>query len=406
MSKTITRSPIFDRVLPQSFRENILSILLKRIHAGILTVEFPTGRRALFKGTVDGPSAYIKIHNLRLIHRLIGRGDLGLAEGYMEGEWETPDLAGLISLGAVNADALKGTLQPNWFNKILNRLHHKKRANTKTGSRRNIAAHYDLGNEFYAQWLDPSMSYSSAIFEDMNEPMEAGQRRKYLRLAGSLALKPGECILEIGCGWGGFAEIAAAEYGCQVVCLTLSIEQAAYTKERMRRKGLAEQVEVRIQDYRDVEGQYDKIASIEMFEAVGQKYWRTYLQHVRARLKSGGRAAFQIITIDKAYFDDYQRNPDFIQRYIFPGGMLPSEPLLLDMISQSGLKHSDSYYFGKSYAETVRRWDVAFQKNWMHLKGPGFDHRFYRMWRYYLCYCEVGFEQGTIDVGQFVVENP
>lgn len=406
MSKTITQSPIFDRPLRLSFREKILSGLLQRISVGILTVEFPSGRRALFKGAIEGPSAFIKILNLRLLHRLMARGDLGLAEGFMEGEWESPDLTALIALGGVNANALKRTLQPNWFNKIRNRLHHKKHANTKTGSRRNIAAHYDLGNTFYAHWLDRSMSYSSAIFKDMNEPMEVAQRRKYIRLAESLKLKPGERVLEIGCGWGGFAEIAAGEYGCEVVCLTLSTEQAAYTKTRLERKGLTERVEVRIQDYRDVEGHFDKVASIEMFEAVGQKYWQTYLTHVRARLKPKGLAAFQIITIDQACFDNYQHNPDFIQRYIFPGGMLPSEPILVDLISKSGLNLKDSYYFGKSYAETTRRWDSDFQKTWTHLEALGFDERFFRMWRYYLCYCEVGFDQGTIDVGQFIVEKP
>ncbi len=406
MSKTITQSPVFDTAQRLSFGEKILSRLLRQMYAGSLTVEFPSGRRLLFKGQAHGPSAFLKIISLRLIARLIARGDMGLAEGYMAGEWESPDLTTLIALGAINAEALKKTLQPNALNKLLNRFHHRKRANTKTGSRRNIAAHYDLGNAFYEKWLDASMTYSSAVFEDLSEDMEIAQRRKYMRLANSIDLKAGEQVLEIGCGWGGFAEIAAKEFGCHVVCLTLSKEQAAFAKARIEKLGLTDRVEIRVQDYRDVDGTFDKIVSIEMFEAVGEKYWNTYLTHVKARLKSGGKAALQIITIDQDYFENYRRNPDFIQRYIFPGGMLPSHGKLVEEIVRADLKLTHSYYFGKSYAETMRRWDQAFKKSWAEIETLGFDLRFYRMWRYYLCYCEVGFDQKTIDVGQFVIEKP
>lgn len=288
---------------------------------------------------------------------------------------------------------------------IVERLRHGLKANTRHGSRRNIAAHYDLGNSFYGHWLDETMTYSSAIFEDIGEPMVAAQRRKYMRLAEKLELTKGDSVLEIGCGWGGFAEIAAAEFGCQVVCLTLSNEQAAFARERMIRKGLNHLVEIRIQDYRDVEGSFDKIASIEMFEAVGEKYWPTYLNALHDLLKPGGRAGLQIITIEDDTFETYRRDPDFIQRYIFPGGMLPGKTALAAAVDTAALKITDSYYFGASYAETLRRWDEDFTDAWPKIEALGFDRRFYQMWHYYLCYCMIGFEHGTIDVGQFIIEH-
>ncbi len=359
----------------------------------------------VFKGAEEGPNASLQIYDLRLINRIAVAGDIGLAEGYMQGEWETPDLTKLLDFGAANATAFDTAIAPHWIVNGLNRVRHAYNANTKTGSRRNIAAHYDLGNAFYGKWLDETMSYSSALFDDDAQDLAVAQRQKYIRLAKAIDLKAGDRVLEIGCGWGGFAEIAAADYGCHVLCLTLSKEQARYARQRIADKGLSEQVEIRVQDYRDVEGQYDKIVSIEMFEAVGQTYWKTYLDILGQRLTPGGRAALQIITISDDAFESYRRTPDFIQRYIFPGGMLPSPSAFEAAAAGSGLRITESFYFGKSYAETLRRWDRLFQENWQEIAELGFDRTFFKMWRYYLCYCEVGFERDTIDVGHFVIAH-
>jgi len=383
----------------------IASKFLSKIFKGHLSVEFPSGASQDFGGKEPGPQAFLRIKNFRLLPKMLFYGDLGLAESYMSGDWDTTDLAALLRLGSINSSALRQVYVKTIIARALDRIRHARRKNTPCGSRRNIAAHYDLGNNFYNQWLDPSMSYSSALFDKMNEPIEIAQRRKYLRIAEKLALKPGQQILEIGCGWGGFAEIAATEFGCNIVGLTLSTEQAAFAKARMARLGLSEKVKIRLQDYRDVKGCFDKIVSIEMFEAVGEAYWSTYLKVLERCLKPGGQAALQIITIDNARFTSYRNDPEFIQRYIFPGGMLPSPHALDNALTQAKLKITNAFYFGKSYAETLRRWDKSFQDHWPEIKKLGFDERFFRMWRYYLCYCEVGFDEGTVDVGQFVIES-
>ncbi len=384
--------------------ELLASRYLSKVLKGRLCVEFPSGAYQEFEGMEPGPQAFMKMKNLRLLPRMLLCGDLGMAESYMAGEWKTTDLTELLKLGSVNSTALKQVYVKTGLARNLDRIRHVRRKNTPNGSRRNITAHYDLGNNFYCKWLDQNMSYSSALFEKFNEPLEVAQRRKYLRIAEKLGLKPGQQVLEIGCGWGGFAEIAAAEFGCNVVGLTLSNEQAAFANARMANLQLSKKVEIRLQDYREVEGSFDKIVSIEMFEAVGQEYWQTYLEVLTRCLKLGGQAALQIITIDNDRYASYQNDPEFIQRYIFPGGMLPSPEVLGKALNQAKLKITNAFYFGKSYAETLRRWDQTFQANWPEIKKLGFDERFYRMWRYYFCYCEVGFDQGVIDVGQFVIE--
>lgn len=379
---------------------------LRHIRIGCLTVEFPHGAQAVFDGPQAGPHAFLKIRDMRLIARVLLSGDMGLAEGYMAGEWDTPDLTSLLKLGAMNQRAFAAVIAPSPIMRLAHRVYHGFRANTRRGSRRNIAAHYDLGNDFYAHWLDQTMTYSSGLFAAPDDTLAAAQRRKYLRMAAQLELKPGDRVLEIGCGWGGFAEIAAAKFGCRVVGVTLSTEQAAYARARMQRAGLSDIVDIRLQDYRDVHGQFDKVISIEMFEAVGEKYWPVYLQTLHARLKPGGRAALQIITIDDDSFDDYRSNPEFIQRYIFPGGMLPGPRAFENAVAGTALEIRDVFYFGASYAETLRRWDRDFRRNWPRIAPLGFDQRFYRMWRYYLCYCEAGFETGDIDVAHFLIERP
>jgi len=386
--------------------ESLLIRLLRRLRVGSLRVELPSGTRQSFEGPESGPTAAIRINNPSLVFRLLASGDLGFAEAYMDGDWDTPDLQAILMLGACNSVALSDTLAPSALFNALNRLRHRLRANTRHGSRRNIAAHYDLGNAFYGLWLDDTMSYSAGIFDTLDERHEDAQRRKYLRLADALDLHPGDRVLEIGCGWGGFAEIAAAEYGCHVVGLTLSREQAEFARARMARAGLADHVDIRIEDYRDVGGHFDKIVSIEMFEAVGAENWQTFFEVVKQRLVSGGRAAMQVISIADDAYDHYRRNPDFIQRYIFPGGMLPSPSAFAGAVNRSGLSITDRFFFGASYAESLRRWDDAFQAHWPAIKTLGFDERFHRMWRYYLRYCEVGFDSGQIDVGQYVIERP
>lgn len=406
LSTTRSRAQTGDTGAQLRLPERLLVRWLKGIHKGRLTVEFPSGASQTFDGPHAGTRALLKIEDLRTVFRAFLSGDLGLAEGYMEGEWDTSDLTALLMLGAQNVDVLSGALSASWVTTLVNRAAHARRANTREGSRRNIAAHYDLGNDFYRLWLDEGMTYSAALFEDGSESLDQAQRRKYLRLAAQLDLRPGDRVLEIGCGWGGFAEIAAAEFGCEVVGLTLSHEQARFSRDRMARAGLAEAVEIRVQDYRDIEGRFDKIVSIEMFEAVGQENWATYFDVLYRCLGQGGRAALQVITIDDDKFDFYRKNPDFIQRYIFPGGMLPSPGVFDKAVEAAGLRLADAFFFGDSYAETLRRWAAVFQENWPAIERLGFEERFRRMWLYYLCYCEVGFDTDQIDVGQFVIERP
>ncbi len=387
----------------QSLHERMIANWFSQIEFGRLTVIFPSGTRRVFGSENADLRALLQINDLRLARRMLLSGDLGLAESYMDGDWESPNLASLLMIGVLNADALAPALTGTWLTWLRNKLHHARRANTKKGSRRNIAAHYDLGNDFYGLWLDPSMTYSSAVFERFDESLQEAQARKYRRIAQALELCAEDRVLEIGCGWGGFAELAAREYGCRIVCLTLSQEQADYARKRIAQAGLSDKVDIRIQDYRDAEGTFDKIVSIEMFEAVGEANWRTFFGVLRRCLSPRGRASVQTITIDEAYFDNYRRTPDFIQRYIFPGGMLPSPTAFDAALSAQGLSISDVFYFGRSYAETLRRWDAAFQNSWPAIERFGFDERFRRMWRYYLAYCEVGFDGGKIDVGQFVI---
>ena len=385
------------------FWEALLDKWLSRIEAGELRAVFPSNFQKVYSGGQVGPTADIQINSWKLVPRLLLSGDMGLAESFLSGEWATSNLTQLILLGDINERALGNAVTPSKFINSIEKLRHQRRDNSKRGSRRNIAAHYDLGNEFYSHWLDNSMSYSSALFKDFGEELEVGQNRKYHRLAKALKLKEGDQVLEIGCGWGGFAEIAAKEYKCNVVGITLSNEQAKFAQRRMQENQLSNLVDIRIEDYRDVQGSFDKIVSIEMFEAVGEEHWRNYFETIKTRLKPGGFAGIQSITIANEFFETYKRRPDFIQKYIFPGGILPSEDKLNNAVSSAGLKILEDYYFGKSYAETLRRWQSTFEQKWDDIKNLGFDEKFQKMWRYYLSYCEAGFETGHINVGQFLI---
>ena len=383
--------------------EALLDNRLSRIEIGELKAVFPSSFQKVYSGATVGPTADIQINSWKLIPRLLLSGDMGLAESFLNGEWDTSNLTQLMLLGEINEKALGNTVTPSKVVSLIERLRHKRRRNNKQGSKRNIAAHYDLGNEFYSHWLDNSMSYSSALFKNFDEELEIGQKRKYRRLAEELKLKEGDHILEIGCGWGGFAEMAAKEYKCKVVGITLSEAQAKFAQKRMQKTQLSNLVDIRIEDYRDVQGTFDKIVSIEMFEAVGEEHWKNYFETIKTHLKPGGIAGVQSITIANEFFEIYKRRPDFIQKYIFPGGILPSNSEFNYAAESAGLEILDDYYFGKSYAETLRRWQSMFEKKWDDIKRLGFDERFQKMWRYYLSYCEAGFETGHINVGQFLI---
>jgi cyclopropane-fatty-acyl-phospholipid synthase len=377
--------------------------LAGRLRCGSLEIRLPDGGTRRFQGREDGPHAVLHLRNAHVARRYLAGGAVGFAESYIDGDWDTPDLATLLELLGRNehawADSYFGGLLQRW----LRRAQHLLRVNTKHGSRRNIRAHYDLGNEFFAAWLDPSMTYSSALFEPDQADLEAAQQAKYRNLARLIGLAPGQKLLEIGSGWGGFAVTAAKEFGARVTSITVSRAQAEYARARVFREGLAERVEILLQDYRDAKGQFDRIASIEMFEAVGERFWPAYFRGLRERLKPDGRAGLQLITIADRYFEAYRRNADFIQAYIFPGGMLPSPTALAVQTGKAGLASEGEVTFGPSYARTLGLWNERFQAAWPKVKELGFDERFRRIWTYYLAYCEAGFRTRSIDVMQTVL---
>jgi cyclopropane-fatty-acyl-phospholipid synthase len=378
---------------------------LMQVHGGSIATTLPCGRVLLFGQSKEAPIA-MRIHDYRFARRVVFNGDVGFAEGLIAGEWESDDLPALLTLLAANAERFMRLFEGGAISKALNWLRHRRRANSRTGAKRNILAHYDLGNHFYEAWLDRSMTYSSGIFDMGGGGLEGAQRAKYRALAEYLELKPNEHVLEIGCGWGGFAEFAAREYGVRVTGITISDEQLRYARERMRRAGLDDRVEVRSQDYRDVQGQFDKVASIEMFEAVGEKYWSAYFSKIADVLKPGGRAALQIITIRDELFQSYRSRTDFIQRYVFPGGMLASLARLRAETARAGLTWRASNAFGQSYAQTLAEWTRRFRGKWDDIRALGFDERFKRLWLFYLGYCEAGFRTGRTDVVQLTLSKP
>ena len=379
---------------------------LRQIRGGAVALTYPDGASHTY-GDVTGPIIALRVKDWRFAPRVITNGDIGLAEGFMAGEWETDDLPGLLTLLADNIERFQRLLEGSALGKAANWLRHIMRPNTRSGSRRNILAHYDLGNRFYEAWLDRTMTYSSARFDETEvQDLEAGQIAKYRALAEQLELKADEHVLEIGCGWGGFAEFAAREYGVRVTGITISDEQLDYARARMERAGLSDRVEIRRQDYRDVEGQFDKVVSIEMFEAVGEKYWPAYFGKINEVLKPGGRASLQIITIDNRLFDKYRRRADFIQRYVFPGGMLVSMDRLKEETDRAGLAWKRVEAFGLSYAETLAEWAKRFTAKWQDIRAMGFDERFKQLWLFYLGYCEAGFRTGRTDVVQVALAKP
>lgn len=385
----------------------VLDGVLAQVRSGRLTVVLPDGQQRVYgPATQQDNHGVIRLNNWRPLTRVLMGGDLALAESYMDGDWDSPDLSKLFHVCAPE-DALSSPRALGLaFVHGLNRLKHLARPNSKRGSKRNIAYHYDLGNRFYERWLDPSMTYSSALFSGPDQSMTDAQDAKYHNLIAMMDVRPGMRVLEIGCGWGGLAEILARDYGCHVTGITLSEEQHAFATDRMARAGLSDRVDIRLQDYRDVSETYDRIASIEMFEAVGEKHWPQFFNTVKDRLSPDGIAAMQIITIANDRFDAYREGADFIQRYIFPGGMLPSPSVLDAQINRAGLSRGDCMTFGGSYARTLAIWARSFQHEWPAIRKLGFDARFKRMWEYYLAYCEAGFGSGTIDVCQVQIKKP
>jgi cyclopropane-fatty-acyl-phospholipid synthase len=370
---------------------------LPALPKGNLRLTLPDGDTIERHGDTPGADATMIVHRWRGLWRMMLGGEDGFTEGYLDGDWSTPDLPQVLAFWADNNADLSDAAGSSWLGTARNRLSHLLRRNSKRGSRRNIAAHYDLGNEFFSAWLDPSMNYSSAVYPNAETTLEQAQQHKLDRIAGLLGLTGGERVLEIGCGWGALAERLIRGCGASVTGITLSVEQLAFAKTRLAHA--AEHADLRLQDYRDVNGLFDRIVSIEMIEAVGARYWPAYFGKLRSCLVSGGSALLQAITIDEKRYADYAGKPDFIQRYIFPGGMLPTRAIIAEEAARAGLTLVHHESFGKSYVRTLREWRGRFLDAWPKLEPLGFNARFRRMWEYYLAYCEVGFDLGAIDVG-------
>ncbi|NDK36728.1 SAM-dependent methyltransferase [Rhodovulum sulfidophilum] len=377
-----------------------------RMGHGRLDFVLPDGRRFRAEGRGAGPVAQLDIHDADVFARLIREGDLGFCEAYVEGGWSTPDLMAFMDLVHADNDELFDGFPGLGLLRAYERLRFWLQSNSKTQARKNISHHYDLGNEFYGLWLDETMTYSSALFRTGQESLEAAQELKYAAMVDQMGVAPGDHVLEIGCGWGGFAEYAAGQRGLKVTGLTISREQHDYAVARIARAGLADRVEIKLQDYRDETGRYDGIASIEMFEAVGEKYWPTYFRQVNDCLKPGGQATLQVITVQERRYEIYRKGVDFIQKYIFPGGMLPCPGVLRAQASAAGLEIRRSMEFGESYALTLRRWHETFNDRWDEVARLGFDARFRRMWNLYLASCAATFHSGNCDVTQLTVARP
>lgn len=374
---------------------------------GSLEITMPGGKTVAYDAPEPGPHGVAVLHNWGIARRALSAGSLGVAESYLDGEWDSPDVTSFLELFLLNAygNGADRFFDRNIFVNMVTRVSHWLNRNTKSGSKRNIAAHYDLGNAFYTQWLDPSMTYSSALFSDGANSLEEAQEAKYRALAEATDIRPEHHVLEIGCGWGGFAEYVAGKIGAKVTCLTISKEQFDFATERMKKAGLDDKVTIKFQDYREETGIYDRIGSIEMFEAVGQKFWPSYFSQLKNCLKPEGRAGIQYISILESDFDHYRSKPDFIQKYIFPGGMLPTPKIMQDMGAEQNLAIVADRAFGPDYGSTLKEWRIRFNEAWPNIVPLGFDERFRRMWNFYLHYCEAGFRFGSINVHQTVFQK-
>ncbi|MCW1917683.1 class I SAM-dependent methyltransferase [Rhodobacter sp. KR11] len=401
---TILTSTKGQKNLPRYFGAAYATI--SRLERGRLDFRLPDGRTFRAEGRKPGPAALVDVLNPEIFARMIREGDLGFCEAYLEGWWSSPDLMAFLDLMQEGNEAVYDGFPGMGLVRALERIRFWLQSNSKTQAKKNISYHYDLGNDFYALWLDESMTYSSALYHTGQESLETAQEQKYASMVDLMGAKPGDHVLEIGCGWGGFAEYAAAKRGLQVTCLTISAEQHKFAVDRIAKAGLSDRVTIKLQDYRDETGTYDGIASIEMFEAVGEKYWPTYFETLRARLRPGAKATLQIITIADHRWETYRSTVDFIQKYIFPGGMLPSPAVLKREVEKAGLKVLGSVEFGQSYSQTLRRWHEAFNDRWHEIQAMGFDERFRRMWNFYLCSCAGSFQGGNCDVTQITITRP
>ncbi|MEW2911470.1 cyclopropane-fatty-acyl-phospholipid synthase family protein [Leisingera sp. JC11] len=378
---------------------------VKAMEVGQLDIQLPDGRIFTAKGRNPGPAADLIIHHPDCFARLIREGDLGFSDAYLEGWWSTSDLQAFMDLVHMGANTVYDGFPGQGLARAYERFRFWLHRNHRKQAKKNIAHHYDLGNDFYRLWLDDTMTYSSALFRSGQDSLEAAQTAKYASLVDQMGVQPGDHVLEVGCGWGGFAEYAAKERGLKVTGLTISKEQLRFARQRIENAGLSDRVELRLQDYRDCRGQFDGIASIEMFEAVGEKYWPAYFGAIHDRLKPGGKATLQIITVADRRWEIYRKGIDFIQKHIFPGGMLPSPAVLRDQVEKAGLGVVRSIEFGGSYEQTLKRWHETFNNRWEQIAGLGFDERFHKMWNFYLTSCAAAFKTGNCDVTQITVAH-
>ena len=389
----------------QDLRMRFIARLLPAMRFGRLQIVFPGGAIINQAGAEPGPDATVVLYSWRAIRRLATGGDIGFAEAWIDGEWTSPDLTSLIRLGIRNSDTVDSKTHGSFLARAANRLAHGRNANSKRKSARNIQAHYDLGNDFYRLWLDQSMLYSSALWDDKTATLEDAQQTKLNRICELLDLRGGESILEIGCGWGALAAQLAATPQSHVTGITLSPAQLAWARQEVSVHGHDGQVDLRLQDYRDVSGAFDRIVSIEMLEAVGEAYWPVYFEKIASSLKPGGSAVIQVITIAEERYESYRTEVDFIQKHIFPGGFLPSKTAFRNSIEKAGLREVRSEAFGPSYARTLAEWRHRFHAQWHKISHLGFDDRFARLWDYYFCYCEAAFCEAAVDVGLYTLER-
>jgi cyclopropane-fatty-acyl-phospholipid synthase len=383
--------------------------LLRGLRTGTLDLQLPDGTQLRFGSGADHePRGAMRLRNWNVCGAALRSGDIGFAESFIAEDWSTPDLVALLKVFIANRDAVEGAIYGSWWGSLLYRAKHLLNRNSRRGSRKNIHAHYDLGNTFYKLWLDETMSYSAAWFEGQPQgDLVQAQWAKVRRALQECRVQPGQRLLEIGCGWGGLAEYATKHFDAQVTGVTLSTEQLAFAQERLATQGLGAKADLRLQDYRDLnDGPYDAIASIEMFEAVGREYWPGFFAQLHTLLKPGGRACLQTITIRDDLFERYTRSTDFIQQYIFPGGLLPSPQAFREQAERAGLRVVNELRFGEDYAETLRRWRVRFLAEEAAVRRLRFDSRFMRIWEFYLAYCEAAFATGNTDVMQFTLERP
>ncbi len=413
-SNTSNNSPAFTLPAGAPSAARATLKLLLRLKHGTLTVKLPDGSVQRF-GNGQGPQASLHLLNWNVCSAALKSGDIGFAESYIAGDWTTPHLTDLLQVFIVNRQEVEDVIYGTWLGRFAYRVKHLLNRNTKANSQKNIHAHYDLGNAFYELWLDGTMNYSSAIFETPETSMKDAQHAKVRRALRMAQVKPGDRVLEIGCGWGALAEKATSEFGASVVGVTLSTEQLEWANKRMQREGVAEQADLRLQDYRDIgkaghlstqDAPFDAICSIEMIEAVGREYWPEYFQTVARLLKPGGHACIQSIVIADELFERYISSTDFIQQYVFPGGCLPCPKEFRAQAAKAGLQVVDEFSFGQDYARTLQLWHEQFAAQKAHVLQLGFDERFIRIWEFYLSYCEAAFLEASTDVVQYTLRKP